>query len=92
MTTVAMNQALVLGLALLFVPLSLLWAYALIDSLRCVIAGRLAEADPESRRWPALLLLTGFLGGIAYLCLVLLPRLHKPRTHVRLPMPATSAA
>ena len=32
MTTVAINQALILGLAALFAPLSLLWAYALYDS------------------------------------------------------------
>ena len=86
MTTVAISQALVLGLALFFVPLSLVWAYALFDSLRCAVAGRRGRADAaaDSLSWPALLLLTGFFGGVAYLCLVLLPRLHKPRARLRL--------
>lgn len=89
MTTVAINQALILGLAALFAPLSLLWAYALYDSLRGALLGggaRVAKetddgADEEADflSWPALLLLTGFFGAIAYLCLVLIPRLQRPR-------------
>lgn len=90
MTTVAMTQALVLGLALLFVPLSLVWAYSLFDSLRSAVAAGRADAESDFLSWPALLILTGFFGGIAYLCLVLLPRLHKPR--VRLRLRAASAA
>ena len=81
MTTVAINQALILGLAALFAPLSLLWAYALYDSLRGALLGGGAGADEEADflSWPALLLLTGFFGAIAYLCLVLIPRLQRPR-------------
>lgn len=85
MTTVAINQALILGLAALFAPLSLLWAYALYDSLRGALLGGgargAAGADEEADflSWPALLLLTGFFGAIAYLCLVLIPRLQRPR-------------
>ena len=65
MTTVAINQALILGLAALFAPLSLLWAYALYDSLRSALLGGgargAAGADEETDflSWPALLLLTG---------------------------------
>ena len=92
MTTLAMNmnKALVLGLALVFVPLSLMWAYALWDSVRQALGGERREPGSDPLSWPALLLLTGFFGGIAYLCLVLLPRLHKPR--VRLRLQATGAA
>ena len=45
MTTVAINQALILGLAALFAPLSLLWAYALYDSLRSALLGAGLPAD-----------------------------------------------
>lgn len=92
MTTIAMNmdKALVLGLALVFVPLSLVWAYALWDSVRQALGSERRDPGSDPLSWPALLLLTGFFGGIAYLCLVLLPRLHKPR--VRLRLQAMSAA
>lgn len=81
MTTLAINQALILGLAALFTPLSLVWAYALYDSLRGGLlgGGGLADQEPDLLSWPALLLLTGFFGAIAYLCLVLIPRLQRPR-------------
>ncbi len=81
MTTLAINQALILGLAALFAPLSLAWAYALYDSLRGALYGGRGQADEEADflSWPALLLLTGFFGAIAYLCLVLIPRLQRPR-------------
>lgn len=81
MTTLAINQALILGLAALFAPLSLVWAYALYDSLRGALLGGRGPTDEEADflSWPALLLLTGFFGAIAYLCLVLIPRLQRPR-------------
>jgi hypothetical protein len=94
MMTVANTLGLVLGLAVLFVPLSLLWAYALYDSVRGALVRRSEPSElaksPELSvaeaplGWPALLLLTGFFGGIAYLFLVLLPRLQRARTRVRL--------
>jgi hypothetical protein len=68
-----------LGLAVLLVPLSLLWAYALYDSLHGAEA-----SDADGRSWPALLLLTGFFGGLAYLALVLVPRLQRSRGRFRL--------
>ena len=88
MTTLAITQGLILGLALLFAPLSLVWAYALYDSLRQVLMGQRAAADTalpgEILSWPPLLLLTGFFGGLAYLFLVVMPRLQRPRARLRL--------
>ena len=88
MTSLAITQGLILGLVLLFAPLSLVWAYALYDSLRRVFSGEPAVPDSappsESLGWPVLLLLTGFFGGIAYLFLVVLPRLQRPRARLRL--------
>jgi TRAP-type mannitol/chloroaromatic compound transport system permease small subunit len=84
MTTVAINQALLLGLVVFFAPLSLVWAYALYDSVRGAIGRGGAGHDPDLLSWPVLLLLTGFFGAIAYLCLVLIPRLQRPRARVRL--------
>ncbi len=87
MTTVTNTLGLLLWLAVLFVPLSLLWAYALYDSVRGVWSRR-AATDPvsdeiDAASWPVLLLLTGFFGGIAYLVLVFLPRLQKPSERLR---------
>lgn len=87
MTSLAITQGLVLGLVLLFAPLSLVWAYALYDSVRQALAEeREATTSPtrEALGWPALLLLTGFFGGIAYLFLVVMPRLQRPRAGLRL--------
>ena len=88
MTTVAITQGLIFGLTLLLVPLSLMWAYALYDSLRRVIQAERAVAQPFAERdvltWPALLLLTGFFGGLAYLFLVVMPRQQRPRAGLRL--------
>jgi hypothetical protein len=94
MMTVTNTLGLVLGLAVLFVPLSLLWAYAVYDSLRGAWASRsFAKAksyEEDVLGWPTLLLLTGIFGGIAYLALVLMPRLQKSRA--RLPLRALGTA
>ena len=86
MTSLAITQGLILGLALLFAPLSLVWAYALYDSLRRASGAERAAADQDSAvaGWPVLLLLTGFFGGIAYLFLVVTPRLQRPRARLAL--------
>ena len=91
MTSLAITQGLILGLVLLFAPLSLVWAYALYDSVRQVLAEERGATSPtqEALGWPALLLLTGFFGGIAYLFLVVMPRLQRPRA--RLPLQAATA-
>ena len=88
MTTVAITQGLIFGLTLLLVPLSLVWAYALCDSLRHVLNRGRAAAPPLAEQdvlsWPAVLLLTGFFGGLAYLLLVVMPRQQRPRAGLRL--------